>query len=913
MSTTGHETEVVQVQGLKASLKKGGNKGLFNECICSTAGGTAAKVANTVPPSFSLVSEATIIVKFTYAISVANATFKVGDNDAKPIYYRGAALGANMIKAGDKVMLRYDGTSFNIIGSLGETYESKQAASGGTDLSLVTTGEKYTWNDKISSSAKGAANGVASLDANGKVPSSQLQSYVDDVIEGYYKKADGKFYEESTYTTEITGESGKIYTDLSTDTTYRWSGTQFTQIKGDLAIGTTTGTAADGGLVNTHVNDNDIHVTIQDKSNWSGKQDALEFNTPYNASTNKAATMADVPTAMSASGTNHKGGLVPDPGATQGTTKFLREDGSWQVPAYPTIEDFHEAVATLSATPTSSTLTYTRDGVTYEYKIGDQVRVHDTEKGTAEGNYFVFYTLKDKSNNTAYWEESGSGGESSGTGFYTPTLSAAPTSSTTTYTKDGVTVNFVIGQFARVADATMDTGYKFYQLADLNNGVAAWQEMGTPLERVTINLSANANLAALRSAAPTVTVTSTKSAGTIFSQAWTGDALKLKVEPGDTYTVSVEEVEGFATPASQTYDAELEGVNSITFNYATVEWSVAITSNQSSDATIEALTGTAEWIYNGNSYSESGLADGDVVYIPTGVTPTFTIADATGYKKTVTVVSPSITAVYETEVVTVTVGTDQSGVTAEGQNITINGTVFAVDSTGVITTKVPFDTQYSISADAKSGYTSPSAVSVTASQVSRDVTMTYTKVVFGVFAYYSDGSLKSESEADSNAIGVAVITSNARFVIDKTDALSSTTRYGGYNKDLSATAVTTSTQATAQADYRGEQNTTNIINALAGISDGYVTGAPAAEACRAKFGGLGYMGALGEWQEAYNNKSAVDSMMTKISGTAITNSYYWTSTHYNASSGSWRLRWSDGYVYSYTRSTYTSVRAFLAL
>ena len=62
MSTTGHETEAINVRGLKASLKKGGNIGIFNECICSTAGGTAAKVTNTVPPSFSLVSGAKIIV-----------------------------------------------------------------------------------------------------------------------------------------------------------------------------------------------------------------------------------------------------------------------------------------------------------------------------------------------------------------------------------------------------------------------------------------------------------------------------------------------------------------------------------------------------------------------------------------------------------------------------------------------------------------------------------------------------------------------------------------------------------------------------------------------------------------------------------------------------------------------------------
>lgn len=34
-----------------------------------------------------------------------------------------------------------------------------------------------------------------------------------------------------------------------------------------------------------------------------------------------------------ASGASHKRGTVPDPGVTGGTTKFLREDATWQVPA----------------------------------------------------------------------------------------------------------------------------------------------------------------------------------------------------------------------------------------------------------------------------------------------------------------------------------------------------------------------------------------------------------------------------------------------------------------------------------------------------------------------------------------------------------------------------------------------------
>ena len=43
---------------------------------------------------------------------------------------------------------------------------------------------------------------------------------------------------------------------------------------------------------------------------------------------------ASVGTVFGGSGTNHKSGAVPDPGSSAGTTKFLREDGSWQIPSY---------------------------------------------------------------------------------------------------------------------------------------------------------------------------------------------------------------------------------------------------------------------------------------------------------------------------------------------------------------------------------------------------------------------------------------------------------------------------------------------------------------------------------------------------------------------------------------------------
>ena len=81
----------------------------------------------------------------------------------------------------------------------------------------------------------GSSGGVAELDDNGKVPSSQLPSYVDDVIE----YADAASFPG-------TGESGKIYVDLSTNKTYRWGGSSYVVTAGDLALGETASTAFRG-------------------------------------------------------------------------------------------------------------------------------------------------------------------------------------------------------------------------------------------------------------------------------------------------------------------------------------------------------------------------------------------------------------------------------------------------------------------------------------------------------------------------------------------------------------------------------------------------------------------------------------------------------------------------------------------
>ena len=83
---------------------------------------------------------------------------------------------------------------------------------------------------------RGAANGVCPLGSDSKIPPSYLPSYVDDVLE---------YASYSNFPT--TGEAGKIYVAKDTNKTYRWSGTQYTEISASIALGETTGTAYDGG------------------------------------------------------------------------------------------------------------------------------------------------------------------------------------------------------------------------------------------------------------------------------------------------------------------------------------------------------------------------------------------------------------------------------------------------------------------------------------------------------------------------------------------------------------------------------------------------------------------------------------------------------------------------------------------
>lgn len=88
---------------------------------------------------------------------------------------------------------------------------------------------------QVKRSEMGAANGVATLNESGKVPSSYLPSYVDDVLEYDNKSA-----------FPASGEAGKIYVAKDTNLTYRWSGSAYVEISPSIALGETSSTAYPG-------------------------------------------------------------------------------------------------------------------------------------------------------------------------------------------------------------------------------------------------------------------------------------------------------------------------------------------------------------------------------------------------------------------------------------------------------------------------------------------------------------------------------------------------------------------------------------------------------------------------------------------------------------------------------------------
>lgn len=174
------------------------------------------------------------------------------------------------------------------------TINNKKISTNPT-ISKSDVGLSNVTNDaQVKRSEMGKANGVPTLDENVKIPSNFLPSYVDDVLEYsgnvsgisvqlqstgdpvsvhfdttnkvfVAKDANSKYYMAWSTKEDVAGSdnfgtsgskgvtpsTGKIYVDMATNKTYRWSGSGLTEISASLALGTTSSTAFRGDYGNT--------------------------------------------------------------------------------------------------------------------------------------------------------------------------------------------------------------------------------------------------------------------------------------------------------------------------------------------------------------------------------------------------------------------------------------------------------------------------------------------------------------------------------------------------------------------------------------------------------------------------------------------------------------------------------------
>ena len=145
------------------------------------------------------------------------------------------------IENGNQVTLGFDGSGMTPSFTIGSGIYSAIINSQGVSID----GSPIYWSKNVInpsgkpyylySTLLGERNGVASLDANGKIPTYQLPSYVSDVLE---------FRSFDRFPT--TGEVNKIYIALDTNKTYRWGGTVYVEIGSSLALGETSETAYAG-------------------------------------------------------------------------------------------------------------------------------------------------------------------------------------------------------------------------------------------------------------------------------------------------------------------------------------------------------------------------------------------------------------------------------------------------------------------------------------------------------------------------------------------------------------------------------------------------------------------------------------------------------------------------------------------
>lgn len=219
-----------------------------------------------------------------------------------------------------------------------------------------------------------------------------------------------------------------------------------------------------------------------------------------------------------------------------------------------------------------------------------------------------------------------------------------------------------------------------------------------------------------------------------------------------------------------------------------------------------------------------------------------------------------------------------------------------------------------VSASANTGLERNSSINISGGGITRTINISQKPIYIepdtapnGVYIMMNNRKLISKNNLTeslkNHASGVAVKTSNCSFVIAKEEQFEM--KWGGRGTLIDGCTYTHDSN-TAKIDYKGRQNTEAIVAKL-GTNSMY-----AARYCKEytfPHGVQGYLPALGELYEAYQNKSEVDACMSLINGTPLAGGLYYNSILSSTQSSPytvWSLYWESGSLHNPDKDRETS-------
>ena len=309
-----------------------------------------------------------------------------------------------------------------------------------------------------------------------------------------------------------------------------------------------------------------------------------------------------------------------------------------------------------------------------------------------------------------------------------PTLASAPTEDTLTYVNtDGTDVSYKIGDLVRYFDAEDAEDYVFYQLYDIADGKAKWKLGGSggggdEREKVKINLTSNQPHPDNSLIGATISVVDTGTMQSLYDGTWQGSEIKVNISPLLNVRVAVGEVEGYATPAEQTFETVIQGERNLSFVYNACLVTVNATTNQSEHTDVAGAQITVAY-----DSVQKTVSSGESVKVPLGKSYTVTASDIQYYQTpsaqqlTAETASKDVSVVYNTCVLTVNV----TGVDFGDRDITVKYDSVTQTLKNGASVKVPYGESVTVSCPDIESYAKPSDVVFTPSEASKTVSMEY--------------------------------------------------------------------------------------------------------------------------------------------------------------------------------------------